>query len=314
MVGLGLLIPIVLLAGLFFWFRASRGEAPPETSPHGRISLLTEAVGYVGAVLMLAGAGAAIAQGWGDLAEGARLASLVGSALFFLGIGFFARRSSEPALVRLSSVVWLLSTIAVAGALAELSSILEASDETAFLVVAAGMVAWAGALYAAQRLVLQHVALYAGVLMTGLASVQRIDPGAEPWVGAVVAWAIGLGWLALGRRRLVTPWWVAIPLGMLTTLIAPSAIAESSFAAMFLVGIGTAAGVMAFSVHGRFAPGLALGALGLFAYVTGAVVHYFGDSLGVPVALAITGGVILVIAGLSSKLVRFTKTPQPRAS
>jgi len=120
MPGLGLLIPIVLLAGLFFWFRASRGEVPADGPQHGRISLLMEAIAYVGAVLMLAGAVAAMAQKWDDLAEGVAFALLAGSAVLFLGIGFVTRRSAEPAFGRLTSVVWLISTAAVAGALAEL--------------------------------------------------------------------------------------------------------------------------------------------------------------------------------------------------
>jgi len=193
-------------------------------------------------------------------------------------------------------------------------SIVEAPDETAFLVVATATATWAGALYAIHRMVLQHLALYAGIVVTALAVIQRIDPGSPTWVGAVVALAIGLGWVMLGERRLVPPWWVAIPVGMLTALIAPSAIQEDSFDAMFVVGIATAAGLMAFSVRGRFVPGLALASFGLFAYVTGAVVHYFGDTLGVPAALAVTGGVILLIAAVSSRLARFTRTPHPKAS
>jgi hypothetical protein len=96
---------------------------------------------------------------------------------------------------------------------------------------------------------------------------------------------------------------------MITALIAPSAIQESSFGAMSAVGIVTAAGLMAFSVYGKFVAGLALGSVGLLAYVTGTVVRYFGDALGVPAALALTGAVILVLAAVTARLVRFTRTP-----
>lgn len=37
--------------------------------------------------------------------------------------------------------------------------------------------------------------------------------------------------------------------------------------------------------------------------------HYFGDTIGVPAALAVTGGVILLIAAFTTKLARFTRTP-----
>ena len=120
MFALGLLIPIVLLAALFLWFRRSQEGASAVEPAHGRISLLTEAVSYVGAVLVLAGAGVALGQRWDDLADGTRLGLLAGFALFFLGVGFVTRRSAEPALLRLTSVVWLIGTGALAGALVEL--------------------------------------------------------------------------------------------------------------------------------------------------------------------------------------------------
>ena len=306
MFALGLLIPIVLLAALFLWFRRSQEGASAVEPAHGRISLLTEAVSYVGAVLVLAGAGVALGQRWDDLADGTRLGLLAGFALFFLGVGFVTRRSAEPALLRLTSVVWLIGT----GALVELfAGIVETSDETTSLLVAASTTAVAALLFAVHRMVLQHLALYVGVLLTAFSLVGRIDPGYPAWIDGITAWAAGLAWLALGARRLVTPWWVAMPVGMITALIAPSAIQENSFDAMFAVGIATAAGLMAFSVYGRFVPGLALGSFGLFAYVTGAVVHYFGETIGVPAALAVTGGMILLIAALTTKLARFTRTP-----
>jgi len=308
--GLGLLIPIALLAGLFFWFRRSQEVEPTNVPSQGRISLLTEAVAYIGAVLMLAGVGVAIGQRWEDIAEGVRFALLAGLALFFLGVGYATSRSTEPAFVRLTSVVWLIGTIAVAGALAQLmAEIVGTSDETSFLVVASATTALAAVLYAVHRMVLQHVALYAGVLATALATLQRIDPEHPAWIGAIVAWAIGLAWMLLGAKELVTPSWVAVPVGILTALIAPTAIQESNVGAMFAVGIATAVGIMANSVVGRFVPGLALGAVGLFAYVTGAVVRYFGDEIGAPAALVLTGGVILSIAAVTARLARFTRTP-----
>jgi hypothetical protein len=264
----------------------------------------------VGAVLVLAGAGVAIGQRWEDLTDGARLGLLAGLTLFFLGVGLFTRRSKDPAFVRLTSVVWLLGTAGLAGTVAHyFVQIAGTSDETSFLAVAAITAAAAAGLYAIHRVVLQHLALYVGVVVTALAVLARIDPDYPAWLQAITAWAIGLGWMILGWRRLVTPWWVAVPVGMITALIAPLAFQESSWGAVFAVGIGTAAGLMAFSVYGKFAPGLALGSVGLFGYVTGAVVRYFGDALGVPAALALTGAVILVLAALTARLVRFTRTP-----
>ncbi|MGH2579340.1 MAG: DUF2157 domain-containing protein [Actinomycetota bacterium] len=133
---LGLLIPILLLVGLFVWFRRSQGEKPSVGPRQGRISLLTEAVGYVGAILVLAGAGVAIAQRWEDLTDGARLGLVAGLTLFFLGVGYFTRRSTEPAYIRLTSVVWLIGTAGIAATLAQFfTQMVETSDETSFLAL-----------------------------------------------------------------------------------------------------------------------------------------------------------------------------------
>ncbi|MEX2557699.1 MAG: hypothetical protein WEB06_18970 [Actinomycetota bacterium] len=70
---------------------------------------------------------------------------------------------------------------------------------------------------------------------------------------------------------------------------------------------------MAASVGLRVTPGLTIGAVGLFAYVTGAVVRNFGDALGVPTALAVTGVVILVVAVLTARLMGVTKQSPEQA-
>jgi hypothetical protein len=56
---------------------------------------------------------------------------------------------------------------------------------------------------------------------------------------------------------------------------------------------------------------LAMGTIALFGYVTSMVVRYFGDSLGVPTALALTGALILVLTAVGSRLLKVMKNPQP---
>ena len=58
---------------------------------------------------------------------------------------------------------------------------------------------------------------------------------------------------------------------------------------------------------------LGVGTVGMFGYVTATVVRYFGDSLGVPAALAITGVVILVLAVVTARLARMTRSTPPEA-
>jgi hypothetical protein len=80
---------------------------------------------------------------------------------------------------------------------------------------------------------------------------------------------------------------------------------------VFAIGIATAAAAMAASVPLRNTPLLALGTLAMFGYVTGVVVRYFHQSLGVPGALAITGVLILGLAAVTARLLRATRPPKP---
>jgi len=121
---IGPLVPLILLGAVLgaigVWVKQSRPQAADaahavvEARP-ARIPLLLEAVGYVGTILVLAGATAAIGQRWKDLSTGGRFAILGLATLVFLGIGLFIRSSEEPAVCRLTSVTWAVSVGALAG-------------------------------------------------------------------------------------------------------------------------------------------------------------------------------------------------------
>lgn len=325
------LVPLLIVGGLayalFVWVRRS-GAADDEefrtTTRPGRISLLGEAIGYIGVILVLAGGGAAIGQRWDELSETARISVIAGAAAGFLAVGIMARRSTEPALIRLSAVVWLVSTIGVAVTAALIATWTYDLEERAVVTAAALSATVYGAiLWAVDHKAAQHLALYGAGLMLVTSSVAWISDGEVPsGAFALVAWGFGVAWAIGAWRRLLQPWWVGVPLGAVTAMIAPTAIRTDAGA--YALGLTTAAAIMAASVSLRLTPGLAIGALGLFGYVTGAVVHYFRDTLGVPAALALTGVAILVIAVIATRLVdrtrpsptreQMTKPPLRRAS
>ena len=325
---IGLLILVVAGVGIGLWVQRSRpAEAPAGASvvPHRRadvqpsgrhIPLLTEAVGYIGGILVLSGLIAAIGQNWKDFPRGAQLAILVAAALGCLALGWLTRDSVEPAFRRLAAVTWMLSVAGFAGAVAVVNVIADTSGETIFLTVATSTTAYAALLWWLNRTAVQQVVLYAGVLISAASIIDFTVVNAASGVYGITLWAIGVAWLALGWRRTLEPWFVAVPLGLVTALIAPSAIGTQW--ALFTLGIGTAAVVMTLAVLLRFAPGLWLGAIAMLCYVIAAVVYYFGDSLGVPTALAITGALVLAGAvGVARVLPMMKRRPpmeqSPRA-
>jgi hypothetical protein len=276
-----------------------------------RVSLLAEALGYMGVVLVLAAAGLLLGQRWDGLAAWAHLAIAAGAAVLAMLGGALLYRQEEPAFRRLMSVLWVLSIAGTAWALAILGTeVFEIRDEYTAVMAAGGCTLVAALLYLARRHGLQQAALLASIhalVVSGLLCLPYDDPAtywndASPtWWFAVVVWGLGVAWAALGWRDVIRPGWLAIGLGCLGAVIGPS-IGLGEYEWLLAPGLLTAAALMAVSVPTRQTPLLALGTLSAFGYITYAVVHYFKDSLGVPVALVIVGAVFLALAVLAGTL------------
>jgi hypothetical protein len=317
MLGLGLIVAVVvvIIGGFYYWARRSgplaTGRTAAGTPGERRISLLTEAVAYVGAILLLAGGVTGIGQRWEDMSRSARVGVLAGAAAFFLLVGALVRRVREPAIQRLVGVVWLLSVVGVAWAVTVAT--LDVHDNTSrftVLVVGAAVTVYAAALWLVRRRALQNLALFAGLIVAACGTVVALADSAPSLAFALVLWGLGLVWAGLGWRRLVDPTWVTIASGVALALVAPSfGIAEHGW--VFAIGIATAAAAMAASVPLRNTPLLASGAVVMFGYVTALVVRYFGESLGVPAALAITGVLIIGLAVVTARLRRAARPATP---
>lgn len=315
----GLLTLLVLLAlgtGIVLWVRQSREPATTPNSgagrqagPPRRVSLLTEAIAYVGVVLVIAGGTAAVAQQWSDLSDGTRLTVLVIVTLVFLVLGFVTRRSAEPAFRRVSAISWMVSVAAFAGSVAVVNQLYDASDKTAFLSISATTTAYAAALWWIDKHAIQHALMFAGVLLTVSAIITNTVQDPVAWMICIPLWVIALGWTVLGWLHRIPPWWAAVPLGVAVALIAPASIEPPG--AKYSIGIATAVAIMTAGVLLKFTPGVGAGAIGLFAYVVGAVVFYFRDTLGAPAALAIAGLLILVIAVTVARVLPFYRRKPP---
>lgn len=314
MAGLGPLLLVALLAlvfaGFYFWARRQGlVEAPPAGSQtESRISYLTEAVSYVGAILILAGVITSVGQQWRHISDWGHVGLLVATGAFFLLVGLLMRQAREPALQRLTSVTWVLAVGALAGAAGFAShEVYDAADETTLLAVGITAAGVACVLWLARRRALQLFALFVGTVLT-VAGIVSAPPG-EPdeAVLALSLWALGLAWLAGAWRRYLEPLWAGLPLGVLLALVAPS-LGLGAHGWMYAVGIVTAAGAMALGVRLQNTPLLGLGTVATFAYVTGVVVRYFSDTLGVPATLAVTGVLVLALALLSGRLMRSYRT------
>jgi hypothetical protein len=320
MFGLVPLVAIVAVAlifgGFYYWARRqgllTTGQAAQGKQGTRRISLLTEAIAYVGAILILAGGIAAVSQRWPSITGWGRVGVLAGAAALFLLTGIFVRRVREPAIQRLGDVVWFLSVAGVAGAVGFAASDVNGNTPAVTaLAVGIGITVYSAALWLVRQHALENFALFAGLIVTICSIIFTVDNSPPSLPFTVALWVFGLAWAGLGWRRYVEPLWVTVPCGVILALIAPS-LAAGEYGWVYAIGIATAAAAMAASVPLRNTPLLALGTLAMFGYVTSVVVRYFHQSLGVPGALAITGVLILGLAAVTARLMRATHPPKPK--
>ena len=318
-----------VLGGSYSWARrrgllaAEHDEGEKQTER--RMPLLTEVVGYLGAILLLAGGVAAISRQWSHIGAWAHVGILAGAAAFFLLAGLSVRRVREPAIQRLTGVLWLLSVLCTAGAAGyvtyDLIFSFTAADNNAGAVTVLGVglatSAYAAVLWLIRRRALQAAAMFGGLITLICGVIATAAAGGRAANGASLAyalalWGFGLAWAALGWRRRIEPMWAAVPLGTMLALIAP-AMGTGRHGWLYVIAILTAGAAMAVSVPLRNTVLLGLGAVAMFGYVTAVVVRYFGQSLGVPAALSIAGALIIVLAVATARLMRATQPGEPPA-
>ena len=299
-----LLVVGAVVAGFVAWTRQNRPGLPPapaavSTQPR-RISLLMEAVGYIGTILVLAGAFAFAQQHWSDISEAGRLTTLAVATAVFLGIGAVVGSSAEPALRRLAAVTWAVSVAAFAGSAGMVNLLLDTSGKTPFVTIATSTAAYAIVLWLLRRHGVQQTVAFGASCVAVASLVNFAVTDASGWMIAVPLWAMGVAWAATGAWRRVEPWFVAVPSGLLVALVTPATIERPS-GLRFGLGIATASAVMTVAVIAKFAPALAMGSVADLGYVIGAVTYYFGDTLGVPASLAIAGLLILALAAAAAR-------------
>ena len=318
MVILVLLVAVIglLCYGFYSWAHKqglTGGEAHEAKEERaGHISLLTEAVSYVGVILVLAGGIAAIARRWAEISDWGHVGVFAGAAALFLMVGAVLFKAGDPALQRVVDVVWFVSVAGVAGAAGfAAQDVYDKSAQLTALLVGICMAAYSAVLWLLRKHAAQNVALFVSLIVTICATIATIAHGNAPSLAFTLSlWVFGLTWVLAGWRRWVEPMWASVPLGLLLALVAP-AFALEEHGWVYAIALATAVAVLAVSVPLRNTPMLAMGTIGLFGYVTSMVIRYFADSLGAPTALALTGAVILVLAAVNARLLTVMNKPQP---
>jgi hypothetical protein len=273
-------------------------EVAEPSEPRGRPwlrAVVAEVLGYVGGMLAATSAIVVVSQYWADLRPGARVALLGVTALALLAAGWPLRGEGRPEVARLGSFMWLLSAAALTVAAAQVGiGLLSLREESTALLTASSSAVYAGALWWWRRRTLQQLAAFAAVCATGVSGLAVIEAGLATW-GGLLVWGLGVAWLLLAWGRVIKPVDSAFVIGAAASLLGPLVGAGDVHLWQLLIGLATAAALIALSVALRRMPLLGLGVAGLFVFIPRVIFGYFGEALGAPLALFLTG--VLLIAG-----------------
>jgi hypothetical protein len=269
-----------------------RSSAPPEPAGRSRAPLAAEALGYAGGVLAVAAGIFMVRDLVPGFPAGAGIALAGVAWVIFGAAGAVLRTATEPAFRRLRSVLWLMSTVSLAAFTGTLAGqVFGFSPASATLLSSAAAAAYGAALWWRTRAVLQHLAVFASTAVLVGTAVYQLGPGTEAWGPGLGIWAWSALWGAAVMRGYLPPaatGYVATGAGLLA-----GAQLAMQLAAGPVLAVVTVAGLLAGGVLLRQAWLVALGAVGVLLVVPQTATRYLPTSAAVPVAIFVTGVVML---------------------
>lgn len=277
---------------------AIRSREREEPAAEGRSALAAEAIGYLGAALALVAAGLVAGRYWDRIELWGRLTLLVTIAVVTFLAGWWVRERSGAAVGRLVSLLWFATAASTTAAAVLAGDELLGLEESRLALFAGGALTLVAAmLYLRRPRPLQQVALLAGVITVSQALLTLPLAAIDPLYHGLALWATGIAWALLGHGGWLVPRTAALVLGGVVTIVGLQVGSVGDLPGEGLgLALATTAAVGVASVAARDLRLLGLAVAGTFLFVPRAVFHYFGDSLGAPFALFLTGVVLIGVA------------------
>ena len=256
------------------------------TRERARSSLVPEALGYLGGVVVVVGAALLADRFWSDLGTTWRLVVLGLAAVGLVTAGAFVPRAAGPAGVRLRAVLWAASVALAAGFLAVLTGqAMDLAERPAAVTTGAGAVVVAVALWRARPTILQQAATLVALSATAASAVVLADEHSR--VAGLGPWAVGLVWLLLARGGVLRPARTAFWLGAVASVVGGIFAAETD--AGTVLALATAGGLVLLALRLRDVLLLGVGAAGVLLVLPMAVRDWFGGSLAAALVLIVSG-------------------------
>ncbi len=288
-------------------------EVRPTVSETGgpgpaRVPAVIEAVGYLGGIFVIVGALTLASRFWRDLATGGRLTVLAVAAAALTATGVAVTDDRDPVRWRLRSFVLLLASGALTGFMVLL--LLDALDVTGAavaIVTGTAVAAHSAYLWAGRDRPAQHLTLLGGTV--------AVVAGLVAWAGGegaatgLALWALGGAWLLASLGDRLPPTLVGAALGSGLMLVAAGMTSDESRHAGALFGLATAAALVAGGIRAEEFVVTGVGVVGSFVYLPVTLGVFFGDAIGVPAVMMVSG---LGLLGLTVVLLQRRAQAGPR--
>jgi predicted membrane protein DUF2157 len=272
-------------------------------------SLVTEAIGYLGGVIVLVASGLVTGWFWSDMTTLTKL-SLAGgmtAVLLLAGATISPRLGAAPR-DRLRSALWLLASLALAGFLGLLGNEWFGwQDDKLGCFIAVGTAAVSAALWYVHRKLFQHAATFIPVVIaTGTGT--WLLTHSDTWP-AVAVWAVGAMWAASARTGVLGQREEGLIFGAAATVIATMTVVDRNWGTALALVTVSALVVIAVALRDLLL--LAVGAVGVLLVLPPIMGRLFPGMLSAALALMAVGLLLVGVAMLTARR-RHDKSDRPR--
>lgn len=257
------------------------GRTAPTPAPPRRIPAYSEALGYLGGVLALAGLTLLVANYWPEMSTSIRLVLSLVTTIVLVGAGALIHEHIDPALTRLRWFLWMLAS-ATAAVFTGVVMIATLDVDTPALVVAAcaatvaftsGLLWWGHDRPVQEFLFLGAAIVSAATFVTALAT---------SGFGGLTAWLLAAIVLAVGLRGLTPQPMIPHVVGTVAVMVGAFVTVSTWMGAGALFVLATTGGLLLLAAL----PQLTMDVLKRIVLI---VVGAFGALQGVPMTLGYFG-------------------------
>lgn len=253
-------------------------------------SLVVEALGYLGAVVMLVGAGILVGMYWPEMTVAVRLVLIGVAALVLVGAGFAVPERLGEAAGRLRAVLWAAGVVATGWFLGVLSvDALDRTDEHALVIIGPGTAVVAAVLWWLRPTWLQQLALFVP-LVIGTVGVTMELTSTDSWTGGFAVWAVAVVWAAVSWAGRLEPRATGVALGVLGAVFGSLTMANDAGIAL---GLATAVAALALALWERSLLWLGVSAIAMLWTTPRAAYEWFPGRLSAALTFMVTGALLV---------------------